>query len=111
MKYRVVKMFVDLKDNNRQYNVGDSFPRVGLVVSKERLEELSTSKNRRGMALIEAVKEAEEADAAKEVIKDAVNAPAVEEAEKETNDNADISVDTVAEKGEELKPTKKGRKK
>jgi hypothetical protein len=105
MGYRVIKMFIDLKDNNRQYNVGDSFPRVGLNVSEKRLEELTTSNNRRGEALIEAV---EEADAAKEVMEEPTIAPNAEKAEKESEENADNS---VAEKGEELKPTKKGRKK
>lgn len=108
MGYRVIKMFIDLKDNNRQYNVGDSFPRVGLNVSEKRLEELTTSNNRRGEALIEAVEDAEEADAAKEVMEEPTNAPKAEKAEKESEENADNS---VAEKGEELKPTKKGRKK
>jgi hypothetical protein len=108
MEYRVIKMFIDLKDNNRQYNVGDSFPRVGLNVSEKRLEELTTSNNRRGEALIEAVEDAEEADAAKEVMEEPTIAPNVEKAEKESEENADNS---VAEKGEELKPTKKGRKK
>jgi hypothetical protein len=108
MEYRVIKMFIDLKDNNRQYNVGDSFPRVGLNVSEKRLEELTTSNNRRGEALIEAVEDAEEADAAKEVMEEPTIAPNAEKAEKESEENADNS---VAEKGEELKPTKKGRKK
>ena len=55
--YRVVEYFTDLQDNGHAYNVGDIFPREGVEVSAERLEELSSSKNKRGKALIELVKE------------------------------------------------------
>ncbi len=53
MSYTVIVEFTDLKDNNRKYRVGDIFPREGLKVSKERLESLSTDKNRRGFPVIE----------------------------------------------------------
>ena len=55
--YKVISFFEDLKDMNHPYNVGDVFPRVGLKVSEERLKELSTKANRRGMPLIEKVAE------------------------------------------------------
>ena len=55
--YRVVEYFTDLQDNGHAYDVGDIFPREGVEVSAERLEELSSSKNKRGKALIELVKE------------------------------------------------------
>lgn len=51
--YRVITYFEDLQDNSHPYKAGDSFPRDGVSVSKSRIEELSTAKNRRGMALIE----------------------------------------------------------
>ena len=59
MTYKVIVDFTDLQDNNRKYRVGDEFPRKGLSVSKERLDALSTTKNRRGFPVIEAEVEAE----------------------------------------------------
>lgn len=55
--YKVIKMFTDLQDNSFKYNAGDIFPRKGLDVSDERIEELSTDKNRRHIPLIEEIKE------------------------------------------------------
>ncbi len=57
MKYRVLKYFTDLQDNRHAYHVGETFPRDGLEVSPERLEELSGDKNKRGIPLIEELKE------------------------------------------------------
>lgn len=59
MKYKVIKFFTDLQDNNYPYNVGDKFPRTGVTVSAERLAELAGSENKHGVPLI--VKEADEA--------------------------------------------------
>lgn len=53
--YRVIKYFTDLQDNNHAYNVGDVFPRHGMNVSENRIEELSTNKNRQHTPLIEYV--------------------------------------------------------
>lgn len=63
MQYEVIHFFTDLQDNNFPYNVGDSFPRVGLTVNNERLAELSGSNNKQGKPLILAkeVKEPESA--------------------------------------------------
>lgn len=55
--YKVIKFFTDLKDHDHAYRVGDIFPRKGLTVSEERLKELSTDQNKRGIPLIEAVAE------------------------------------------------------
>lgn len=55
--YRVITYFEDLQDNSHPYKAGDSFPRDGVSVSKARIEELSTAKNRRGTALIEWVED------------------------------------------------------
>lgn len=57
MEYRAIIYFTDLQDSNYAYQPGDVFPRNGYAVSKERLAELSTSKNRRGRAVIELVEE------------------------------------------------------
>lgn len=51
-RYVVVKFFTDLQDNKHPYRAGDIFPRAGLDVSKERLEELSGNKNRQKTPLI-----------------------------------------------------------
>lgn len=58
--YRVIKAFVDLKDNNHKYDVGDIFPHNKKKVSASRIKELSTDKNRRGIPLIEKVEEPKE---------------------------------------------------
>lgn len=55
MKYRVIKSFSDAQDNKHKYNAGDSFPRVGLTVSDERIAELSGPDNRQGVPLIEKI--------------------------------------------------------
>lgn len=57
MMYKVITSFADLQDNNHAYNVGDSFPRVGVVVSEERCAELAGRQNKRGIPLIKEVKD------------------------------------------------------
>ena len=52
MKYRVIKFFTDLQDNNYAYNVGDEYPRQGLKVSDARIKELSGSHNKQHTPLI-----------------------------------------------------------
>jgi hypothetical protein len=51
MKYKVIKKFRDLQDNNHIYNVGDKYPRKNKV-KKERIEELASSKNKIGVPVI-----------------------------------------------------------
>lgn len=58
--YKTIVQFKDLQDGNRLYRVGDEFPRAGLKVSEKRLEELSTSANRRKLPLIQKVVEIEQ---------------------------------------------------
>ena len=53
--YKVVTMFRDLTDDNHLYQPGDNFPRAGLSVSTERLEQLASSDNARGKPLIKPV--------------------------------------------------------
>ena len=55
--YKVIAYFVDLKDNNHEYRVGDTFPRKGLKVDDARLAELSGKENKRGIPLIQKVEE------------------------------------------------------
>lgn len=50
--YKVIVSFNDLQDNNYRYNVNDTYPRKGFDVLPSRLKELSTTANRRGIALI-----------------------------------------------------------
>lgn len=57
--YEVIHYFTDLQDNNYPYNAGDAFPRDGLKVSEERLEELSSSNNRQRKPLIKLVESEE----------------------------------------------------
>lgn len=63
--YKVIKRFHDLQDATKtkngmiyhEYNVGDEFPRKGMDVSEERLEELAGEGNKQGVPLIELVEE------------------------------------------------------
>ena len=55
--YKVLAKFTDLQDNKFAYKAGDIFPREGLKVSTDRIKELSTSANRRGIPLIEKIEE------------------------------------------------------
>ena len=55
--YRVIKAFRDLKDNNRLYSVGDTFPHNGVEVGDERIAELASDKNLQGVPLIEEIAE------------------------------------------------------
>lgn len=54
MSYVVVKDFTDLKDNNHVYRENDPYPRKGKA-TKARIEELSTTKNKRKEVLIKEV--------------------------------------------------------
>lgn len=60
MKYRVIEYFTDLQDDNFPYHAGDKFPRDGKTVTADRIKELSGTENKRGIALIEEVRDAEE---------------------------------------------------
>ncbi|MEQ9763254.1 HeH/LEM domain-containing protein [Streptococcus sp. ZJ151] len=44
MTYRTTKNILDSKDNDRFYEKGETYPRVGLEVSKTRIEELLEKK-------------------------------------------------------------------
>ena len=55
--YKAILFFKDLHDKSYEYRPGDVFPRSGLKVSQERLEELSSKNNRRGKPVIAKVEE------------------------------------------------------
>lgn len=55
--YKVLVNFTDLQDKNYRYHAGDEFPRKGFKVSDERIDELATNKNRRGIPMIAKVEE------------------------------------------------------
>ena len=57
MSYKVIHYFTDLQDFNHPYNVGDSFPRIGMNVTQARLDELAGSKNKQGKPLIQKIEE------------------------------------------------------
>lgn len=57
MSYKALTTFTDLQDDNHRYHAGDTFPREGLEVSDERLEELSSDKNRRHKPVIEKIED------------------------------------------------------
>lgn len=81
MGYRVVVAFKDLKDNSRPYKVGEVYPRKGFAVSEERLAELSSTKNRRGIVIIAKDEPKEEPKAIKvveEPVKEQQEKPVVE---------------------------------
>ena len=70
--YRVIEYFEDLQDNRQPYNVGDVFPKGNKKVTKERLNELATDKNRRRIPLIKKVEEPKVEKPSKKATKKAV---------------------------------------
>lgn len=60
-KFKVLHRFIDLQGKNRAYEEGDIFPKpANKKLTDERIEELTTNKNKRGKALIEEIKEEQE---------------------------------------------------
>lgn len=59
-KYKVVYTFKDLEDNEHIYIANkDIYPREGLKPSKNRIKELSSTKNKIGKVLIEKIEKTE----------------------------------------------------
>lgn len=100
--YKVIKFFTDLKDHDHAYRVGDIFPRKGLTVSEERLKELSTDQNKRGIPLIEAVAEDKPEAEPEPILKN--------EPEAEIEPEKDEPEETVAEEAEAPKRGRKSKK-
>lgn len=80
--YKAIRYFTDLNDGSFPYHPGDEFPREGLQVSDERIENLLTGNNRRGIPVIEKVEETKPKPEKKVVAEDAAEEPAVVEAPK-----------------------------
>lgn len=55
--HKVLIDFTDLEDKKHVYRKGDVFPRKGKKVTKKRIAELLSADNKRGLPLIEEVKE------------------------------------------------------
>lgn len=91
--YRVLEYFTDLQDDGYAYHEGDTFPREGVEVTEDRIKELSTRANKRGIPLIEAI-------ADKKIPKKAVSEVTGEPVEEKT----DVSP------SESEKPKKRARK-
>lgn len=87
--YKAISYFKDMKDNMHPYNPGDTFPREGLSVSDERINELASDKNRRGKAVIELVED-------------------IPKKKPEPKEEPEAKVESETEKP---KPKKRGRKK
>jgi len=55
-QYEVVAEFIDLEDNKKHYQVGDTFPRpANKKVAAARIEELSSKANKQNKVLIKEV--------------------------------------------------------
>lgn len=84
----VINAFLDLKDNEHLYEVGDAYPREGLEPSEERIKELLGSDNLQGQPMIKAVKtvpvdvKSEEAAAEGEPSEDATEETEEEDSKK-----------------------------
>ena len=63
-RYKVIKYFEDLQDDNHPYNVGDIYPREGLKPSRNRIRELASPFNLQKTVLIEKY------EPSKELVKD-----------------------------------------
>lgn len=53
--YRVICKFADLHDNDHIYEIGDTYPREGIDVTENRINELASSGNKIRKPLIEKV--------------------------------------------------------
>lgn len=86
--YKVIYEFADKLDKNYVYKVGDIYPREGVDVTDERIQELASNKNAIGKPVIEEVMpkpvEKEEAETESE--------PEVE-AEREENAETEVEAD------------------
>lgn len=108
--YKVKKFFTDLQDEHYAYKAGDIFPRKGHNVTEDRIKELSTSDNKRGIPLIEEVADENEADV------EAENTADTEATAAEKNENEEVEVKTDDVKADKPKTdakkgTGRGRKK
>ena len=52
MKYEVIRYFTDAQDNEYAYHEGDTYPRDGLNVSEQRINDLMSGNNFQKISLI-----------------------------------------------------------
>ena len=90
MGYRVIEEFCDMQDHDYKYSVGDTYPRRGMTLSKNRAELLSTDHNKLGRPLIKL--EAVEEVVPKEIPKEDAPIPKEDVREAETSVNAPKAV-------------------
>ena len=105
MTYSVIKHFTDLQDNNYKYREGSTYPREGYAPSAERIEELSTDKNRLKTPLIVPNIVLSNEDTAEE------EATAEVAAEAAAEDSADKDVPDTDASDTEEQPKKRNRRK
>ena len=90
MGYIVISSFKDLEDNEYLYKVGDMYPHNGKdikEISEERIDELKTNKNKKGIPLIKLI-EIEEKPEEKTEEEDTSE---IEEKPEEKTEEEDIS--------------------
>ena len=111
--YKVIAYFTDLQDNDFKYLPGMEYPRKGYTPSPERIRELATAENQRGVPLIKGD--------GKEIIKEEAKPVEVEEVSEENEEVSEeikevpddfMNPPTEEEPAEtEAAPKKRGRKK
>lgn len=62
MQYEVIRFFTDAQDNEHPYNVGDIYPRNGLSVKPERIQNLMNGNNFQRVSLIKPLLDNKAAD-------------------------------------------------
>lgn len=90
----VFNAFLDLKDNEHLYEVGDAYPREGIEPSEERIKELLGSDNLQGQPMIKAVKTVP-ADNKSEGVTESESS---KEDDEETSDTPETEVENSADK-------------
>lgn len=95
--YKVLRRFEDLQDDRHRYQPGDQFPRAGLKVSEDRLEELRTSKNRRRVPLIKFEEDPQSKAKPAESVEPEVDEEIIEKIEEAAETPAEAPVEEVAE--------------
>lgn len=105
MRYSVIRHFTDLLDGNRKYKEGDIYPRDGYEPTAERIEELSTDKNKLKTSLIvpEFIPMNDEEPEHEELAEAAAEVVAEDSADEDVPDNDDVDI--------EEKPKKRTKKK
>ena len=85
--YKVIRYLRDAQDNRRAYNVGDTFPREGMTVSQERINDLVNGNNFQQVPLIAYVpdKDAKKEEKPKETTK-----------KESVKESSDISKDEIS---------------